>query len=675
MSLELTIVWVALLAGFIPLVLASRSSPARVGILGLVALLGAGAWQWQVRAGLRKADRSRLREKAPREGRPGGYIGSSACRSCHPGEFQTWHDSFHRTMTQYPSDDNVRGNFNGVTLEFDGDAYHLEKDSRGYWVEMVDPDWKYAELAKQAAHREGRGPAVPVEPNPPRARLPITLLTGSHHMQTYWVPSRAGNLQFNLPFTYLFEAERWAPRHDVFLLNPDKHYAMQVWNTVCQTCHATAGQPQQDPRTKVMDSQAAEMGISCEACHGPGGEHVATYQSPVRRYARHQRIRRELRQVQAGLAPGKAEAGDDPTIFNPRRANHVKASETCGQCHAIRLKIDEAGFLRGGLAFHAGADLEARAPLVHYEDPNAPGTPERKRSVMEGSFWPDGQVRVSGRDFNGLEASPCYQRGELSCLSCHSLHSYRSASHQLGASMESNAGCLQCHEKIAGHLEAHTHHRASSAGSLCYNCHMPRTSYGLLKAIRSHKITSPTARETAEAGRPNACNLCHLDRPLAWTAERLTEWYRQPGLRLDEVQTNVASGVLMLLRGDAGQRALMAWHAGAMDTTNAAGRDWLAPYLGQLLVDPYSVVRYVAQRSLRQLPGYAALDYDYIGPPDQREAARQRVRQVWDRRRAEGPASARDPRAVLLRADGTLDDDAFNLHLRQRNDRKMELRE
>lgn len=679
MSVELIITCGLIVVGLIPLATILRSGTTRAVLLLLAAALGAGAWHWQKGRQQNEAHRTRLLAKAPREGPLESYVGSSTCRACHPHEFTSWHDSYHRTMTQYPSPENVRGNFDRVTLQFDGDRYHLEKDDQGYWVEMVDPDWKYSQLLKQAAHREGRGPAVSPEPNPPRTRLPITLMTGSHHMQTYWVPSRFGNLQFNLPFTYVFESQRWAPRHDVFLLNPDKHYSMQLWNTVCLTCHATAGQPRQDPKNKQLDSQAAEMGISCEACHGPGGEHVRANQSPLRRYAQHSRT--------SALGPARKSATSsaspevaDPTIFNPGRANHAKASETCGQCHAIRLKVDSADWFQHGLRFQAGQDLEARAPLVHYEDPIAPGTPDRKRSVMEGSFWNDGQVRVSGRDFNGLAASPCYQRGELSCLSCHSLHNYQNTAHQLAPTMESNAACLQCHNKMGANLEAHTHHSPGSSGSLCYNCHMPHTSYGLLKAIRSHKITSPTVRETIETGRPNACNLCHLDRPLAWTADHLAAWYQQATPPLDAAQTNVSSAALLLLCGDAGQRALIAWHAGWSEAIQAAGHDWLAPYLAELLVDPYSVVRYIAQRSLRRLPGFAQFDYDYLGPVEQREQARQRAHQFWDQQRASrasAPATTNKPgrSAVFIRPDGSLDEPPFRAQLRLRNDRKMELLE
>src|ERR1700679_2453282 len=28
------------------------------------------------------------------------YVTSGACRSCHPGEYDTWHKTYHRTMTR-----------------------------------------------------------------------------------------------------------------------------------------------------------------------------------------------------------------------------------------------------------------------------------------------------------------------------------------------------------------------------------------------------------------------------------------------------------------------------------------------------------------------------------------------------------------------------------------------
>jgi predicted CXXCH cytochrome family protein len=270
-------------------------------------------------------------------------------------------------------------------------------------------------------------------------------------------------------------------------------------------------------------------------------------------------------------------------------------------------------------------------------------------------------VRVSGREFNGLVESPCYQKGQLSCLSCHSMHQSQPAD-QLAAKMESNQACLQCHDKIQ--VQAHTRHRPDSSGSLCYNCHMPHTTYGLMKAIRSHTIDSPSVPATLRTGRPNACNLCHLDQTLAWTARHLGEWYGQkvPALPADEQQVSAAA--LLVLRGDAGQRALLAWHMGWAPARQASGEKWLAPYLAQLFDDPYATVRYLAQRSLQRLPGFQDFPYDYIAPAADRAQAPARARAQWERRGM-----------VDTRPEVALDPATWTRLLQERNNRSMDLQE
>jgi hypothetical protein len=243
---------------------------------------------------------------------------------------------------------------------------------------------------------------------------------------------------------------------------------------------------------------------------------------------------------------------------------------------------------------------------------------------------------------------------------------------QLAAGMEGNQACVQCHTAYANQPEKHTHHRPNSSGSLCYNCHMPHTTYGLVKAIRSHLIDSPTVQASLDTGRPNACNLCHLDQSLGWTARHLAAWYRQPQPKLSAEDRSVSAAVRWLLSGDAGQRALMAWHFGWAPAGEASGRDWLAPYLAQLLEDPYSVVRYIAQRSLKRLPGFETFAFDYLAPADERTRARQRALEIWQSQpRAVGPARS----LVLLDAQGQVQQTHFARLLRQRNDRAMELLE
>ena len=655
MTLEKILVCALLAAALLPLARWLRSTAWRVGLTVLFLGCVGATLVWQQRIETREQARAALREKSPRQSRHDGYAGSETCKSCHPNPYASWHNSYHRTMTQYPSSQSVSGKFDHVTLELNGDLYHLERRGEEFRVDMVDPDWSYVRILQRAAHQKGQAKEPPPVANPPRKNLPISLLTGSHHMQAYWVPSHYGNMQFGFPFTYLFEAARWVPRDDVFLFPPHGAFTMQVWNVNCIACHATAGQPRQDPRTKIIDTHAAEMGIACEACHGPAAPHVTANLDPTRRYARHR----------AG--------GPDGTIFNPARQNHVMSSEACGQCHAIRHKLSAENWNQRGPAFRPGGNLEADHPLVHYDGTNlhAPGN-EKKRALMEGSFWSDGMVRVSGREFNGLAASGCFKRGELSCLSCHSLHQYTDPDDQLAAGMDGNPACLQCHAEYAANLERHTHHPVGSSGSLCYNCHMPHTSYGLLKGIRSHHINSPTVKASLATGRPNACNLCHLDKTLAWSGRKLNAWYGQPVEQLSPEQETTSAAVLWALTGDAGQRALIAWHLGWQPAKEVSGNGWLAPHLAQLLEDPYSAVRYIAQRSLKRLPGYEQFSFDYIGPAAARLQARRQALDIWSKQAK--PVTGANSE-VLLDPAGALQQEEVARLLRQRNDRRVELLE
>lgn len=209
------------------------------------------------------------------------------------------------------------------------------------------------------------------------------------------------------------------------------------------------------------------------------------------------------------------------------------------------------------------------------------------------------------------------------------------------------------------------------------NCHMPHTSYGLLKAIRSHEIDVPDVGVTLTTGRPNACTLCHLDRSLGWAADHLTEWYGQPRPVLADEQERVAASVVELLRGDAGHRALVAWSFGWDAARSASSIDgagsWSVPLLAELLVDPYDAVRFIAERSLRQTLAGVDFEYDFVASLPQREAARGRVLANWqvhaDRRLPP------EPTAVGLWADGSRDEESVRRWLAARDDRPVFLNE
>ena len=518
------------------------------------------------------------------------YVSSAECRSCHPREYASWAASFHRTMTQLATPEAVAGSFDGVKLGTTP-QYTLERSDRAFYVDIVPT------------------------PGGKSERHPVTVVTGSHHMQIYWYETGHDRSLGQLPFAFLKADERWVPRDSIFLQPPQAPQAPSEgrWNASCIACHTTLGQPRIDT-SGAFDTRVAEFGIACEACHGAGEEHVAHNRSPLARYRSH------------------LGGGSDATIVQPKKLDHERASYVCGQCHATWLFNGPAGMRdwnEHGPRSRPGADPPPTVWLLQPSragtDPRIAGLIARESSYLEGQFWSDGVVRVSGREYGGMVDSPCYARGELSCSSCHQMHPKADDPrpvaawrvHQLAVGMDGDRGCLQCHETLGGMTdggasERHTHHVAGSEGSRCYNCHMPYTSYGLLKALRSHRIDVPDVAASLAAGRPNACNLCHLDRSVGWAAAKLSDWYGAPSPSLGDEDSTVPLGLLLGLRGDAGQRALVAWALGWTPSQAASRASFTPALLRVLLDDPYDAVRYVAARTARSLGLATPPGYDFV---------------------------------------------------------------
>ncbi len=572
-----------------------------------------------------------------------GYVSSSACRACHPHEYATWHDSYHRSMTQRAGPGSIVADWHGVTLTAEGKQWRLERRGDEHWIHMDDP----------VAQPPGSGGRV--------ARR-VVMTTGSHQMQVYWYqpmlpgtvegPARVLGL---LPFTWLIAERRWIQRVDSFV-RPSAdgvEHGLGAWSLVCIKCHATHGRPRLDWEggLRGADTHVGELGIACESCHGPGATHVATHRNPAQRYA--QRFGDEA----------------DPTIVNPRRLAHDRTTQVCGQCHGqFDYQFNNArsqAWSKHGFAYRAGDDVLKDRKL---------------KFDGEEQFWSDGLIRIAGREYNALVGSGCYEKGKMSCLSCHVMHQPHDdarpraewAEDQLRAD-DGDRSCLQCHPAFADDVAAHTHHEVSSTGSRCQNCHMPHTTYSLLKAVRTHRIQSPSVASTIATGRPNACNQCHLDRTLSWTAGYLKDWYGidEPPVTGDEA--TIAAGVLWALKGNAAQRALVAWSLGWEPALAASGRDWQAPLLAELVDDPYGAIRLVAERSLRALPGHAGFRLDASADAAARRALKEGVLAAW----REVPRTAGAPARpeVLLDAGGVLRTNEVARLLAKRDHRVMRLQE
>lgn len=585
---------------------------------------------------------------APAAARDAGWAGSGACQSCHPSQHATWSRTFHRTMTQVAGPLAIAAPLSRTTLRTGPWTTVLEPAGGTFMVDMVDPVWA------QRMAAGGEDPAS-IE-DPPRFVGPVVMTTGSHHLQVYWV-RRANGAFVQVPWVWFLAENRWIPVTASLLQPPSGGLgAVTEWNSNCVACHSVGGEPRIDLERQVAATRAGELGIACEACHGPAAAHVRANRSPWRRYALHR----------SGAA--------DATTVLPPRLDHRRASEACGQCHSVWVEKDFASYLATGKPYRAGGDLEEALHVVRYEE--EPRDEWLRRWLSQSPdkyseyFWKDGTVRVTGREYNGLLESPCFQRGELSCLTCHSMHEAEPAD-QLRPEAKGDAVCFQCHGALRGRIEEHTRHKTGSTGSACQSCHMPYTTYGLFTAIRSHRIDNPSAAVSLRTGRPNACNQCHVDRTLAWTAEYLTAWYGQPPVALPAEQREVPATLLWLLSGDAAQRTLAAWTLGWDAARGASGDGWQAPFLAGLLEDPYAATRYVAYRALRELPGYSDFDYDFVESHTRQRPAVERALARWRLGRwPEAPAAR-----AFFDAQGRLRRDRVAALAARRDDRPVILSE
>lgn len=327
--------------------------------------------------------------------------------------------------------------------------------------------------------------------------------------------------------------------------------------------------------------------------------------------------------------------------------------------------------------YHPGEDIHKTRYYIQH--PQLDPTPERLADLNKNPdffrerWWDDGTILAGGREYTALKDTACFVRGKMSCMNCHSMHD-SDPNDQLKSGMDGPAACVKCHAepKYTSNLRAHTFHDVGSSGSNCLNCHMPHTTYALLKAIRSHQIQSPRVERSARFGTPNACNLCHLDRTLEWTQQQLTRWYGHKPVDMPEEHRRTAAAVVWAIQGNAAQRGIAAWHFGWEPAQKASGSDWIAPVDASLLNDPYGVVRYVAARSLRSLPGFQGFEFNFLDAETNRLRRVEAATQAWAVS-STTPATAKP--AVLLGADGKLDAGRFRELRQRRDDRSVTIKE
>jgi predicted CXXCH cytochrome family protein len=319
----------------------------------------------------------------------------------------------------------------------------------------------------------------------------VAFVYGSRWKQRYF--TRKGNDYFPLPAQWDITHHRWLAYHvplnaDWWApLYPDDNMQRPT-GPLCDGCHSV----NYDINTKIV----TEWNVGCESCHGAGGDHIA---NPTR-----------------------------ATIVNPARLDYVAANDTCIRCHSQGQPLTnpiDGKYYDWPVGFHMGLHLSDFWKLEPH-----------KAGETTFTHFPDDTAHKNRMQGNDFVQSLMYTRG-VTCFSCHDPHGSDNTS-MLRAN--GNSLCLTCHAPntqtgpLAVNIEAHTHHRADSAGSQCVSCHMPAIEQTLGDVnVHAHTFRFITPADTETRKIPNACNQCHADKSIGWAMDVLKSWTERSPWRME----------------------------------------------------------------------------------------------------------------------------------------------
>jgi predicted CXXCH cytochrome family protein len=404
------------------------------------------------------------------------FVGSQACAECHKSEVADWRSSHHALAMQSASEASVLGRFDGATFDQGASKSVFGKKDQNYFVRTEGPDGKPAQFAVKYAF-------------------------GVFPLQQYLLELPGGRLQ---AFGLAWDArsadqggQRWFDLYEGqnLVAGDPLHWTGvdQNWNYQCAWCHATNLKKNYDAASKSFDTRWTEMGVGCEACHGPGSTHVdwARKGEAPATAGRGFAVALDERR---GVSWPMTQAGQS---FRSTPRTAAKEILVCAGCHARRAQfsdnpVDVARFYD---AFRP-ALLDAR---FHYAD---------------------GQQREEVYEYASFLQSKMYAAG-VTCSDCHNPHSGKLRT-------PANEVCAQCHAPKVFEQPSHHHHGQGSAGAECVDCHMPTTTYMGVDERRDHSLRIPRPDRTLRQRAPNACGKCHGDKPAAWAAAAIKSWGVEP---------------------------------------------------------------------------------------------------------------------------------------------------
>lgn len=500
------------------------------------------------------------------------YVGSQRCAGCHAAQYQDWLGSDHDMAMAKPDVTSVRGDFADAKMSAHGVTAQFFRRGEQFVVRTDGPDGALQDFS-------------------------VRYTFGVDPLQQYLLELPGGRLQaLSLAWDTRASAaggQRWFhlyPETSAINHSHPLHWtgAEQNWNYQCADCHSTGLQKNYDAQTGSFATTWAEINVACEACHGPGKDHLAWAQgtNPAANKGLQVNLpRRDAKNWTFNRAAGIPQR----TLALTTRAE----VEVCARCHSRRSRIwptDDMG-----------------APLLDSHQPAL---------LQDDLYFADGQIRDEVYEYGSFLQSRMYAAG-VTCSDCHN-------SHSLKLRAEGNALCTGCHDAQSYDQKKHHQHASDNAGSQCTACHMPQRTYMGVDERADHSLRVPRPDLTIALGAPNACNGCHTDKSVEWAQVNVQQWFPESKFRgphfghtLHAAHTGAADAPsrLLTLASDTGKPAIV--RATALAELAALSQPVDSDVVTRALQDSDALVRHAGLGYLASAPPQqlVALGWPLLGDP------------------------------------------------------------
>jgi cytochrome c553 len=300
------------------------------------------------------------------------YVGRQACIDCHKNQYDLYVGSDHDMAMDIATEETVLGDFNDVTFNHFGVSSRFYKKAGKHYVYTEGPEGDYEEYE-------------------------IKYTFGIRPLQQYLIEFPGGAYQC-LPLCWDTRPKEQGGQHWFHIYDNERilpsdilHWTRitQNWNYMCSECHSTNLRKNFDRFSETYNTTWSEIDVSCEACHGPGSEHVrwAEAADKGQAYPTTGFLGLAIRLKEVDGATWVFKEPETGTAERTIPRDSTALVEMCARCHARRTLIHEE-------YVHNRSLLDTHMPSV----------------LEEQLYYPDGQILEEVYVYGSFLQSKMYTR-------------------------------------------------------------------------------------------------------------------------------------------------------------------------------------------------------------------------------------------------------------------------